>query len=262
MNMYFLLKKLLLRFFCLLISMSGAGASVGTNLHDDAKHGVTGAVPICTPCSVEKDQPKLLCALLASSKEAGPVYEISRSQGPLKTPTVNTEPDDGGKHTKLLCSLVPSYLNAFSSDWSFLLSSLLSLRPVCCNPIGLSLLSTTGLFTGHYERVQWVRLVAVLVPVLLRAHRPAASPGHRPPQWRLHVSGHPLLPVRISRLRHLPPGHRVPGPRYGNLTNALPLKKTTPRHEPMGIIYLLKSFQSQLVGTRHKCYRFLVNSRC
>ena len=251
--------------------MSGAGASVETNLYNDAKPGVTRAVSICTPCSVEKDQPKPLCALLPSSKEACPVYEIRRSQGTLKTSAVNTEPDDDGKDTKLLFSLLSSFQNAFFLNWSFLLSPLLFLRPVCCNPIGLSLLSTTGLFAGHHERVQWVRLVAVLVtvflPVLLRAHHPAASPGRHPPVRRLHVSGHPLLPVRMSRLRHLPPGHRVPGPRYGNLTNALPLKKkkkkkTTPRHEPMGIIYLLKSFQSQLVGTRHKCYRFLVNSRC
>ncbi|XP_030275542.1 uncharacterized protein LOC115583168 [Sparus aurata] len=116
------------------------GASVGTNLHDDAKHGVTGAVPIGTPCSVEKDQPKLLCALLPSSKEAGPVYETSRSQGPLKTPTVNTEPDDGGLCAAILLAclfcqpldcLLATMRGCNECVWS-LCSSL-----CCCEPTAL-----------------------------------------------------------------------------------------------------------------------------
>ncbi|KAF1391231.1 hypothetical protein PFLUV_G00039780 [Perca fluviatilis] len=70
------------------------------NLPDNLKGGVTRAVSICGPCSVEQEQPKPLCALLPSSMEACTVYEvsqsitsISRSQESLKITTVRTEPD-------------------------------------------------------------------------------------------------------------------------------------------------------------------------
>ncbi|TDH14607.1 hypothetical protein EPR50_G00043960 [Perca flavescens] len=70
------------------------------NLPDNLKGGVTRAVSICGPCSVEQEQPKPLCALLPSSMEACTVYEvsqsitsISRSQESLNITTVHTEPD-------------------------------------------------------------------------------------------------------------------------------------------------------------------------
>lgn len=77
--------------------------------------------------------------------------------------------------------------------------------------------------TGHGERVQRVRVVAVLLRVRLRVQCAAGPLGRHPPLRPWRVSGCPLLYVRLSRLRHLPPGYRVPGPRYGNLSNALPL---------------------------------------
>lgn len=93
--------------------MSVAEDSVETNLCNYPTGGVSRAVSICSPCSVEKDQPKPLCALLPSSKEACTVYEvsqsftsISRSQDTLRTTTVHTEPDGDGKDAKLLC--IPS----------------------------------------------------------------------------------------------------------------------------------------------------------
>lgn len=93
-------------------------------------------------------------------------------------------------------------------------------------------------------------VVAVLVAVRLRVHRAAARPGRRPSLRRLRVSGFTLLHVR-----HLPAGHRVPGPRHGDLANALPLN-TSAKHKTnhsrlrrRRIVYLLKPFRSQLVGT-------------
>ncbi|XP_044024218.1 uncharacterized protein si:dkey-245f22.3 [Siniperca chuatsi] len=75
-------------------------ASVETNFHNNPKGGVTRAVSMCSPCSVEKDQPKPLCALLPSSKETRTVYEVSQSftsisgsQESPKTTTVHAEPD-------------------------------------------------------------------------------------------------------------------------------------------------------------------------
>ncbi|XP_078019868.1 uncharacterized protein LOC144459451 [Epinephelus lanceolatus] len=75
-------------------------ASVETILDNNPKGGVTRAVSICSPCSVEKHQPKPLCALLPSSIEASTAYDvsqsftsISRSQSSLKTTTVHIEPD-------------------------------------------------------------------------------------------------------------------------------------------------------------------------
>nr|XP_046240657.1 uncharacterized protein si:dkey-245f22.3 [Scatophagus argus] len=75
-------------------------ASVETNLHNNPRGGLTGAESICSPSSVEKKQPKPLCALLPSSTEACTVCEasqsvttISRHQKNLKTTAVNSEPD-------------------------------------------------------------------------------------------------------------------------------------------------------------------------
>ncbi|XP_036957793.1 uncharacterized protein si:dkey-245f22.3 [Acanthopagrus latus] len=120
------------------------GASVETNLYNDAKPGVTRAVSICTPCSVEKDQPKPLCALLPSSKEACPVYEIRRSQGTLKTSAVNTEPDDDDLCAAILLAclfcqpldcLLATMRGCSECVWS-LCSSLCS-SLCCCEPTTL-----------------------------------------------------------------------------------------------------------------------------
>lgn len=88
-----------------------SGAEVYVKSHPKGR--MTKAVPICSSCPVEKDQPKPLCALLPSSTETCTVYEVSRSftsvsrsQETLKT-SVHTEPDGEGKHTNLLlCCLV------------------------------------------------------------------------------------------------------------------------------------------------------------
>lgn len=88
-----------------------------------------------------------------------------------------------------------------------------------------------------------MHLVAMHIHMWLRPHETAASPGRRPPLRPLWVCGCPLLPVRLCRLWNLPSDYRVPGPRYGNFSNALPLmnsyqqnknKKQTSRHEPLG----------------------------
>lgn len=96
---------------CLSICMSDAEAPIESNLQNDPKGKVTRAVSICGPCTVRKEQPQPLCALLPPSMEACTVYEvsqsftsISRSQENLKTTTVHTEPSDGdGKDTTMCC---------------------------------------------------------------------------------------------------------------------------------------------------------------
>ncbi|XP_042262123.1 myoD family inhibitor domain-containing protein isoform X1 [Thunnus maccoyii] len=78
------------------------GVPTESNLHNKPKGKETRAVSICGPCSVKKDQPQPLCALLPPSMEACTVYEvsqsftsISRSQERLKTTTVRSEPTHG-----------------------------------------------------------------------------------------------------------------------------------------------------------------------
>lgn len=111
-------------------------------------------------------------------------------------------------------------------------------RPVCRHPAGLPFLPARGLSNGDLPRVHRVLLLAVLVAVRLRARRPAASPG-------AHAALRPMLvplPLRLRRLRRLPPGHGVPGPRHGNLSNALPLTRrveTGDGHESKKVVYLL-----------------------
>lgn len=114
------LKSVFMKICCLFIFMSIAEASGETNLRNNPKGGVTRAVSICSPHSVEKDQPKPLCALLPSSMEACTVYEvsqsvksISRSQETLRTTTVHTEPGGDGKDSKLLCIPSSPFVNAF-----------------------------------------------------------------------------------------------------------------------------------------------------
>lgn len=91
---------------------SGAEASIETNLHNNPEGGVTRAVSICNPCSVDKDQPQPLCAVQPPTMEACTVYELSQSftsiknQESLKTSTAHTEPDGDGKNTNRWC--IPS----------------------------------------------------------------------------------------------------------------------------------------------------------
>ncbi len=87
--------------------MSGAEASAQTILHNSID-AVSGAASTCSPCSVEKDQPKPLCAVLPSTVEVCTVYEvsqtfttISRSPQSVKTTTTNAEPDGDGKESEV-----------------------------------------------------------------------------------------------------------------------------------------------------------------
>lgn len=90
--------------------MSGAENPVESNLQNNPNGGVSREVSTRSPSSVEKAQPKPLCALLPPSvMETRTVYEVNktipsmrRSKGSLKTTSVHTEPDEEGKDTKLL----------------------------------------------------------------------------------------------------------------------------------------------------------------
>ncbi|XP_035487241.1 myoD family inhibitor domain-containing protein 2 isoform X2 [Scophthalmus maximus] len=75
---------------------------VESNLQNNPNGGVSREVSTRSPSSVEKAQPKPLCALLPPSvMETRTVYEVNktipsmrRSQGSLKTTSVHTEPDE------------------------------------------------------------------------------------------------------------------------------------------------------------------------
>lgn len=116
------------------------------------------------------------------------------------------------------------FFNDRCSTWRSYFS-VLSPRAVCRNPFGLSLRSSTGVFTSHNERLQWMYLHTVLIPVQPRAHHSAVYPGHRPPLWPLRVSGCSVLPVRLH-LWDLSSRCRVLGLSNGNFSNALSLIQT------------------------------------
>lgn len=78
------------------------------NMQNIPKSGVTRAVSICSPQSVEKEQPKPRSALLPSSLEASTVHELNhppkpkgKSQESLKTTSAHTDPGAEGKDNKL-----------------------------------------------------------------------------------------------------------------------------------------------------------------
>lgn len=78
------------------------------NMQNIPKSGVTRAVSVCSPQSVEKEQPKPGSALLSSSLEASTVHELNhppkakcKSQESLKTTSAHTDPGAEGKDNKL-----------------------------------------------------------------------------------------------------------------------------------------------------------------
>lgn len=161
------------------------------------------------------------------------------------------------------------WLNHTACDWRDVLSPL-SRRPLRCDPVGLPLLPSTGLPVGHSQGVWPLLLVAVLVPVLLWPQQPAVRPRHQPTMWPVWLPGSPLLLVWLPHVWHLPPGHWVPGPRHGNLSDALPLtlsrikkirkeKNRRTKSDRNFFFYLLKSSGKR--ATLHKQdTRFAVNS--
>lgn len=189
----------------LFFSMLNADACNQSNLHKNSKSRVSQAVSISGSCSEDKHQPRTLYVLPPSST------------------TINTEPSD--KEGKIISQYLVNLSSGFFlplKRYSLFLPTV-SPRPLYFSPSGLPVLPTTGLFTRHNQRVQRVLLVSELIAVRLRVHHSATSSEYHPPLKRLRVSGKLLLPVWLSKLWCLPAGYRVPGPRDGNLSNALPL---------------------------------------
>lgn len=141
------------------------------------------------------------------------------------------------------------------------------LRPLRCDPAGLPLLPSPGLPVGQRQGVWSLLLVALLVPVLLWPRQPAVRPRHQPLVRPVRLPGSPLLPVWLPHVQHLPPGHRVSGPRHGNFSDALPLTRSRNNlmqstNRNFFSFYLLKSSGKR--ATLHKqdtSYQFAVNSQ-